>query len=649
MDNLVNSLVTKSIGLTDQQVFNTLTANPNMNDAQIVQFMKTNGVSPSQMSKVTGMPEGQIGARVAATIPQGFSVTLGDTVIAPQYQTTGSGMDQQIGALESFATSKSNGDINYKAPVGTPVQIYNANGEFVNTVQTKKDQSFIGGIKEALKDPVVLAAIGGAAYGAGAFGAGGSTALNTLGSAALDADIAGGLIPQFGTNAAANAFMAGAMTPEAIAALGATVAAAPEVIGSGNMLTTAAANAVNPITTAAAAKTLIDPITGLALSAAGNVAGSVANQAGITDARNLINQYGGTAKTAIEQAYADSKKLNVSNTAGINDLYANIGTRLSDTLKSQVGAYDLANTNINKNTAAQMGLLASNYAGQRSDAASNAAALNATYGTTKKDLGDIYREQIGFQKPYQDVGQRASTEILANTPYFTRQFDANDLNAQLAPNYAFQLAQGQMANQRLGNMGGGAMGGNVAQGLQKYTQDYAGGAYQKAFENFGKQRADIFSTLKDMAAIGTTSGAQLTSLGNAYGTNLGSLSSNLGSNLTSNTGNLLQAGSAYGANTTNATGNLNSALATNLNALQGAYNQYGSNLTSGAGNYANALTTSAGQGINAANVYGTNQANLATGIGGALASNATATGANTATALNNLANTALIGSMIKAT
>jgi hypothetical protein len=725
MDNLVNSLVTKTIGLTDQQVVSKLLANPNMDDSQIVQLMKSNGISPSQMSRVANIPEGQISARVAATIPQGSSATLGDTVIVPQYRTTGSGMDEQVGALESFATSKSNGDVNYKAPVGTPVQIYSADGQFVNTVKTKKDLSFFGGIKEALKDPVVQAAILGVSYGAGAFDSllggtgaagttGGSTALNTLGSAALDADIAGGLIPQFGTNAAADAFMASAMTPEAIASLGATVAAAPEVIGSGAALTTAAANTANAVNTAStvanaanAAKTLIDPITGLAISAAGNVLGNVANQEGITNARNAITQGSATANTALNNAYTNAQALNaagrtdlannyanlntnLNNTlagqsgiynatnTGLANNYANLNTNLNNTINSQLGAYNTANTGINANAATQLGLLSSTYQGQKDQAAANANALNANYNATLGNMGNVYNQQVGFQQPYQAVGAAGAKGLTDNQGYLTRQFGASDLNEQLAPNYAFQLQQGQMANQRAANMGGGSLGGNALRGLQDYTQNYAAGAYQNAFNNFNTQRQNIYSTLAGMANIGTTSGGQLASLGNTYGSNMGSLSSNLGSNLTTNTGNLLNAGTAYGSNTTGVTNNLNNVLSSNLNTLQGAYNQYGSNLTSGSNtyagnvvnnantmqgaynqygsnllggstNYANNLTTNTGAGVNAANVYGLNTANLATGTAAALASNATAAGANNATALSNLGNTALLGSMIKAT
>jgi hypothetical protein len=206
-------------------------------------------------------------------------------------------------------------------------------------------------------------------------------------------------------------------------------------------------------------------------------------------------------------------------------------------------------------------------------------------------LYDIYNQQVGIQQPYQNVGQAGSQGLIGNQDYFNRQFTNADLNANLAPNYAFQLQQGQMANQRAANMGGGALSGNALQGLQRYTQDYAGNAYQNAFTNFQNQRQNIYNTLSGMANIGTTSGGQLASLGNTLGGNLGSLSSNYGGN----------------------------------------------------------ITTNAGQGIGAANAYGLNTANLATGIGSALAGNAVAGGANTANALNTLGNTALLGSMIKAT
>jgi hypothetical protein len=64
------------------------------------------------------------------------------------------------------------------------------------------------------------------------------------------------------------------------------------------------------------------------------------------------------------------------------------------------------------------------------------------------------------------------------------------------------LQQGQMANQRQANVGGGAIGGNALQGLQDYTQNYAGNAYQNAFTNYQNQRTNIYNTLAGIAGLG---------------------------------------------------------------------------------------------------------------------------------------------------
>jgi hypothetical protein len=153
-----------------------LAAIPNVTDQQIVTAMKTANVSPKNLADGLGISEGEVAARVAATIPNGESVTLGDTIVVPQYRVTGSGETQEVGALETFFTSKTNGDPNYKAPVGSEMNQFDADGVFQQTIKTKKELSFLGGIVDMLKDPVVLAAIGGAAAG-GLLGTTGATAL----------------------------------------------------------------------------------------------------------------------------------------------------------------------------------------------------------------------------------------------------------------------------------------------------------------------------------------------------------------------------------------------------------------------------------------------------------------------------------------
>ena len=94
------------MAVTSAQIVDFLLANPGMTDAQIVAAMEQYGVSPAQMAQAVGLDEGAVAARAAATVPQGQTVTLGDTIVQPVYQTTGSGMDQQVGGIENVITYK---------------------------------------------------------------------------------------------------------------------------------------------------------------------------------------------------------------------------------------------------------------------------------------------------------------------------------------------------------------------------------------------------------------------------------------------------------------------------------------------------------------------------------------------------------------
>jgi hypothetical protein len=179
-------------------------------------------------------------------------------------------------------------------------------------------------------------------------------------------------------------------------------------------------------------------------------------------------------------------------------------------------------------------------AGAISDAA---ATQQRAYETSKGDLSGLYTAQQGYQRPYMTTGAGALGNINAlstgpytqydyqgnpigtatGSGYLQKQFDASDLAKGLAPNYDFMLQQGQMANQRAANMAGGGLGGNALQGLQKYTQDYAGNAYQNAFTNFQNQRQNIYNTLSNIAGIGQNATGQLAKTSDVYGTNLTNL------------------------------------------------------------------------------------------------------------------------------
>ena len=208
------------MAVTNQELFNIFLANPNMSDAQIVSLMETRGISPEQISSTFGIPVSEVVSRVAVTVPPGSSVTLGDTRVTPQYQTTGSGMDQQVGGIENIYLEKTTGDVNYKAPVGSDVQVLSPTGELVNTIKTKEDLSFTGGLVDALKDPVVLAALAAVTAGSSGLFTGAPATAATVGTTGLTAaelalaDLSlGGAGGTLGAETLASALTTGAAVP----------------------------------------------------------------------------------------------------------------------------------------------------------------------------------------------------------------------------------------------------------------------------------------------------------------------------------------------------------------------------------------------------------------------------------------------------
>jgi hypothetical protein len=148
------------MAVSTQDIVNFLKANPGMDDATIFKAMETYKISPAQMSKAVGIPEGQIISRIAAVVPYGQATLLGDTWVQPNYKVTGSGEDQQIGGIESIGVYKTKGGINDELPVGSDIQNYSPTGEFINTTKTQKTDS---GFKEFLLGSALLfGGLGGA-------------------------------------------------------------------------------------------------------------------------------------------------------------------------------------------------------------------------------------------------------------------------------------------------------------------------------------------------------------------------------------------------------------------------------------------------------------------------------------------------------
>lgn len=113
---------------SSKEIIDYLLANPSMTDADIAQAMETFKVSPADMAKATGLSEGAIASRVAATLPPNQAVLLGDTYVQAVNQTTGSGQDQQTGGLQNVITYKAD-----ENKVGGGYKQYTPTGELERT------------------------------------------------------------------------------------------------------------------------------------------------------------------------------------------------------------------------------------------------------------------------------------------------------------------------------------------------------------------------------------------------------------------------------------------------------------------------------------------------------------------------------------
>lgn len=121
------------MAVSSAQIVEFLLANPNMSDADIASAMATYGISPADMAKATASDEGEIAARVAATLPPNEAVLLGDTYVQAINTVTGSGEDQQVGGLERVVTYKAD-----ENKVGGDVKQFSPTGEYEQTTKQQE-------------------------------------------------------------------------------------------------------------------------------------------------------------------------------------------------------------------------------------------------------------------------------------------------------------------------------------------------------------------------------------------------------------------------------------------------------------------------------------------------------------------------------
>jgi len=187
--------------------------------------------------------------------------------------------------------------------------------------------------------------------------------------------------------------------------------------------------------------------------------------------------------------------------------------------------------------------------GMQANAARDAANTQAQAGAAAQ-ANVLAAGQQGAQQytPYQGVGTNAISALNTNMPYLTSQFSNTDLNAQLAPNYAFQLQQGQQANNAASNATGGMVGGNALQALNTFNQGYAQTAYQNAFSNYNTNQTNLYNKLSGLTGIGEAGATGAANAMIGTGTNIANITQGVGNAQAAGT---IGAANAYGGAATN--------------------------------------------------------------------------------------------------
>ncbi len=142
-------------------------------------------------------------------------------------------------------------------------------------------------------------------------------------------------------------------------------------------------------------------------------------------------------------------------------------------------------------------------ASTQADAATSAAQTQADAARAQQTnlLAAGQQASTEFQ-PYKDLGSMGNANQIANNAYYNHQFDNTDLNSNLAPNYDWNLKTGETTNLMANNATGGAVSGNSLTALNQYSQNYAGNAYQNAFNNYQAQRGNISAQNNNLTAYG---------------------------------------------------------------------------------------------------------------------------------------------------
>ncbi len=142
-----------------------------------------------------------------------------------------------------------------------------------------------------------------------------------------------------------------------------------------------------------------------------------------------------------------------------------------------------------------------------SDDASS-AQTNSANSASATQMAMFNKTQANLQ-PYMTSGTQNLDALngMLKSGQLGGQFTNADLNANMAPNYQFQLQQGQQALQNGQAAQNGALSGAAMKEMQNFTQNTAAGAYQNAYSNWLNTQNMNFGQRSSLATMGQNAAA----------------------------------------------------------------------------------------------------------------------------------------------
>lgn len=145
---------------------------------------------------------------------------------------------------------------------------------------------------------------------------------------------------------------------------------------------------------------------------------------------------------------------------------------------------------------------------------------------------EIFEKQTELQEPFRQAGMTAQNELLrmlglggeAGTPgYGTIGAPFTAEQMQMDPGYAFRLAEGEKALERMQAARGQLLGGGAIRAGVRYGQEMGSQEYMNAFNRAQALMGTRLSALGSLYGAGQAAAQQVGQQAGQYGTNVGNL------------------------------------------------------------------------------------------------------------------------------